>query len=220
MNKFMHAWKQIYQDVNEFCNDYDMPNRSRIKVFIEEMEYISLYVHNVLPLNYNEQSIYLDDKSMSKYTIFFNKHNSLPVARKKWYDYISEDYSFFWDIFSQIVNCCTLSDIEIIKLQDIYEIVYFINPQGIRTILENPEPYQIVDFVYQKFLKIKNWVTSRHYSYYTWIIYVWKKLSHHFPSINSSRDPQEIILSRWVPRLVPYKEFINYDHYSIDQKDT
>ena len=69
-------------------------------------------------------------------------------------------------------------------------------------------------------MKIKNWVISRCYSYYTWIIYGWKDLPYHFPSINSSRDPQEIILSRWVSRSVPYKDFINYDHYLIDQKGT
>ena len=42
-NNFTHAWKQIYQDVNEFCNDYGIPNRNRIKLFVKEMEYISLY---------------------------------------------------------------------------------------------------------------------------------------------------------------------------------
>ena len=88
---------------------------------------------------------------MSKYTIFFNKYGSLPVARKKWHDYISEDYNFFWDIFSQKVTYCKLSDVEITKLLDIYEIVYYINPKGICTVLENPESYQIVTFVYQSF---------------------------------------------------------------------
>ena len=59
------------------------------------MEYISLFVHNVLILNYNEQDIHPDDKSMSKHTIFFNKYDYLPVAQKKWHYYISEDYDFF-----------------------------------------------------------------------------------------------------------------------------
>ena len=111
-NNFTHAWKQIYQDVNEFCNDYGISNRNRIKLFIKEMEYISLYVHNVSPLHYNEQGIYPDDKSMSKHTIFLNKHDPLPVACKKRHDYISEDYNFFWDVFSQKVNICTLSEIK------------------------------------------------------------------------------------------------------------
>ena len=74
------------------------------------MEYIPLYVHDVLPLNYYQQKIYPDDKSMSKHTIFFSNHDPLPVARKKWHDYISEDYNFIWDVFSQKVNFCPLSN--------------------------------------------------------------------------------------------------------------
>ena len=116
----------------------------------------------------------LTTKAYPSTPFFLNKNDTLPVACKKWHDYISEDYNFFWDVFSQKINFCTKSYIEIIKLQDIYDIVYLINPQGIYTILENPESYQIVNFIYQKYLKVKNWITSRHYSYYTWIIYGWK----------------------------------------------
>ena len=28
-NNFLHAWKQIYKDVNEFCNEYIIPNENR-----------------------------------------------------------------------------------------------------------------------------------------------------------------------------------------------
>ena len=138
--------------MNEFCNDYGILNRNRNKLFIKEMEYISLYIHNVSPLNNNEQGIYPDDKSISKHTIFFNKYDPLPIACKKWHGYISEDYNFFWDAFSQKVNYCTLSYIKIIEPQDIYEIVYFINPaQSICAILEHLGSCQIVNFIYQKF---------------------------------------------------------------------
>ena len=217
-NNFTHVWKLMYKEVNEYCNDYGIPNENRIKLYIKELEYISLYIHDVLPVNYNEQGIYPFDKSISKHTNFFSRNDTLPVARKKWLDYISEDYNFFWDVYAQKINYRTLNDLDIVKLQDIYDIVYFINPQGIRTILENSHSYQIVNHIYQKFLKIKNWVPSRHYSYYTWIIYGWKELPHHFPSFNSSKDPREISLRKWVPRSVPYKQFISYDHYSINQK--
>ena len=52
-------------------------------------------------------------------------------------------------------------------------------------------------------------------SYYSWIIYGWKQIPSHFPSFNSSSDPQIVILSRWVSRSVTYKEYIDYDHYII-----
>ena len=53
-NNFSHAWKQVYQDVNEYCTEFGIPNDYRVKLFIKELEYLSLYVHDVLPINYQE----------------------------------------------------------------------------------------------------------------------------------------------------------------------
>ena len=128
------------------------------------MEYISLYIHHVLPLNYNEQGIHPNDSSISRYTKFFSKDDSLPVAHKKWHDYIIRDYEFFWDAYSHKINYHTLTDLEVVKLHDIYEIVSFINPEEICVILENNETNSLVDYIYQRFLKVKDWTTTRHYS--------------------------------------------------------
>ena len=136
---FLHTWKQIYKDVNKFCNEYRIPNENRITLFRKEMEYISLYTHDVLPLNYNKQGIHPNDCSISMYTNFFLKDGSLPVAHKKWHNYIAHDYKYFWDVYSHKINYCTLTDLEVVKLHDIYEIVYFINSKRIRVILENDE---------------------------------------------------------------------------------
>ena len=95
--------------------------------------------------------MYPEDTNISKHAMFFNKNDSLLVAYKTWYCCISEDYDFWGGIFSQKINFCTLSGLYIFKLQDIYEIVYFMNPQDIYKILENPKSYQIVNFFYQKF---------------------------------------------------------------------
>ena len=64
-NNLSHAWKQIYQDVNEYCTEYSIPNDYRVKLFIKELEYLSLYIHDILPINYQEQGIHLDDPSIS-----------------------------------------------------------------------------------------------------------------------------------------------------------
>ena len=133
-----------------------MESQMMIKLFIKKLEYISLYIHDALPVNYNEHGIYPNDTSISKYIRFFSRNDTLPVACMKWLDYILEDYIFFWDVYAQKTNYCTLNNLDIVKLQDINDIVYFINPQGIRTILENPHSYQIVNHIYQKILKIKN----------------------------------------------------------------
>ena len=81
-NNFTHAWKLIYKEVNDYCNEYGIPNENRIKLYIKELEYISLHIHDVLPVNYNEQGIYPNDTSISKHTRFFSRNDSLPVARK------------------------------------------------------------------------------------------------------------------------------------------
>ncbi len=218
-DNFIHICNQIYRDVNDYCNGYRIPNENRIKFFVKEMEYISLYIHDRILMNYNEQGIHPNDRSISQYTKFFSKDNSLPVARKKWHDYILCDYNYFWDVNSHKINFSTLLDLEIVKLQDIYVIVYFINPVGIWAILQNQETNSLINYIYQRFLKVKNEVTTRHYSYYSWMIYGWREIPSNFPSTNSSSAPWKVILSRWIPRSVPYKEYIQYDHYIIsDQK--
>ena len=171
-NNFAHAWKEIYTDVNDFCNEYRVPNNQRIKLFRKEMEYLSLYIHDVLPLNYNEQGIHPDDPSISRYTKFFSENDSLFVARKKWHDFILDDYNYFWDVYLYKINYRTLIDTDIVRLQDLYNIIYFINPDGIRTLLNTPNTHLIINNVYQRYLKIKNWVPTRHYTYYN-LVYLW-----------------------------------------------
>ena len=133
----------------------------------------------------------------------FSKNDRVLIARKKWHNYIVHDYVYFWDVYSQMINYCALIDLEIVKLQDIYAIVYFINPEGIGSILENNETNSLVNYIYQRFLKVKDWVTTRHNSYCSWIIYSWKEISLHFLSFNSSSDPKSVIVGRWVKKYVP-----------------
>ena len=120
------------------------------------MEYISLYIHDVLLLNYNEQGIHPNNSSISRYTKIFSKDDSLPVAHKKWHDYIFRDYEYFWGVYSHKINYRTLTDLEVVKLHDIFEIVYLINPEGIRVILENDDTNSLVNYIYQRFLKIQD----------------------------------------------------------------
>ena len=53
------------------------------------------------------------------------------------------------------INYRTLTDSEIVKLQDIYDIIYFINPNGIRTLLNTPDTHAIINYVYQRYIKLK-----------------------------------------------------------------
>ena len=88
---------------------------------------------------------------------------------------------------------------------------------GVSTLLNTADTHSIINYVYQRYLKIKNWVPSRHYSFYMWIIYGWKELPHHSPSHDSNHGGTNLILSRWVLRSTSYEDFMSYDHYEIDQ---
>ena len=49
---------------------------------------------------------------MSQYLIinyFFSRKDSINIARKKWHDYLGNDYKFFWDVYSNIVQITKLS---------------------------------------------------------------------------------------------------------------
>ena len=85
-------------------------------------------------------------------------------------------------------------------------------------ILNTPDTHAIINYVYQRYIKLKNWVSTRHYLYYVWLLYGWREIPHHFPCYNSGFYNDEMILSRWVPKFLSYKEFMNYDHYIIDQQ--
>ena len=161
IKKFLYTHGNRYIRIFfEFCNEY------RIPLFRKEMEYISMYIHDVLPLNYNEQGVRPNDQ------VAWLHFTSLKI--------------FLGYLFTQDKLLIAL---EIVKLQDIYEIVYFINLEGIHVILDKMKQIN-VKYIYQSFLKVKDWVNTRHYSYYSWIIYGWKEIPLEFPSFNSLSDPK------------------------------
>ena len=127
-NNMTHAWKQIYEDVNDYCDTFCIPYKNRKKLYIMEMQFLSLHMHDVMPEHYNEQGIYPYDKSISNYTLFFHEDDPISTARKKWLDFIIDDYILFWDVFSNKIKLSELDDQTIVKVHDVFEIVNFINP--------------------------------------------------------------------------------------------
>ena len=213
-----HAWKEIYTNVNEFCDSHGIPYKNRKRMYLREIEMISLFIHDCLPHNYAEQGIWAGDTSLSKYYNFFSPYNPLPIARKKWKDFIGDDYAYFWDSF--ISNDFeSLNDQDFVKLDDLFEIIKFINPEGIRLFLKNCEFYDKTIFVRKRAKVIKHWVLSRHKSYYAWIIFGWRTLEHSTPSYNSSENPNFPIPSRWIPKSLSYDDFIKKDLYKIYKRN-
>ena len=48
-NHFSHAWKQTYEQINDFCDAFCIPYKSRNKFYIKELEFLALYIHDILP---------------------------------------------------------------------------------------------------------------------------------------------------------------------------
>ena len=89
------------------------------------------------------------DASSSKYYNFFSPYDPLPIAHKKCKDFIGDNYAYFWDSF--ISNDFeSLNDQDFVKLDDLFEIIKFMTPEGIRLFLKNCEFYDKTIFVKKK----------------------------------------------------------------------
>ena len=63
--------------------------------------------------------IFPNDITISYHQLFFSPKDTINIARKKWYDYLGNDYKFFWDVYSNIIQITKLSIYNITKLNDI-----------------------------------------------------------------------------------------------------
>ena len=59
------------------------------------MEFRLLLLHDGLPKNYTKQGIFPNDVTVSYYQLSFSSKDSINSTRKKWYDYLGNDYKFF-----------------------------------------------------------------------------------------------------------------------------
>ena len=72
-------------------------------------------------------------------TIPFHLMIHFQLLVKKWKDFIGDDYAYFWGSFISNDFESSLNDQDFVKLDDLFEIIKFINPEGIRLLHENCE---------------------------------------------------------------------------------
>ncbi len=88
---------------------------------------VSLLMCGVLPSNYNEQGIWVDEESQGQYSQFF-KDKRVDSGRKKWQDLLGfATYKWFWDIYTNMISLTTLCDEEIVMMDDLFEIATLIH---------------------------------------------------------------------------------------------
>ena len=80
-----HSFKQLYEELHLIWDEYGIPYNKRKKLLLVEIEMVSLLMCDVLPSNYGEQGIWVDDESQGQYYQFF-KDKNVDSGRRKWLD--------------------------------------------------------------------------------------------------------------------------------------
>ena len=88
-NGMEHSFKDLYQKLNQLWDEYGIPYQKRRKLLLVEIEMVSLIMCDVLPSNYREQGIWVDDTSQGQYYLFFKDEN-VDSGRKKWLNLLNQ----------------------------------------------------------------------------------------------------------------------------------
>ena len=74
----------MYIKVNAQYNAIGIPFKKRLSLYLKEIKYLSLLLHDTLPSNYSKQGIAPGDISISSHQTFFSPKDSITIVRKKW----------------------------------------------------------------------------------------------------------------------------------------
>ena len=103
---------------------------------------------------------------MSSYSLFFSEDDSLSVAYKKWLDFLGDDYELFWNVFRKKISYNYLDNAEILKLHNIFDVIWFINPQGVQKLLSSLDGMRTYQQIHNKVSSIEYWTHSRSKIFY------------------------------------------------------
>ena len=76
-----NSFKKLYKELNMIWDEYGIPYKKRRKQLLVEIEIISLLMCDVVPCNYTEQGIWLNDESQGQYYVVF-KDKIIDIGRK------------------------------------------------------------------------------------------------------------------------------------------
>ena len=131
---------------------------------------------------------------------------------------MGQDYDYFWDVYSNEIDFDTLSNYDIVKLDDLLEIIWFMNPMGLQNVLQNLGGYNMMKMVWKRANFLQHWVPKRHGTFYTWIMFGWRQLPNNYPSYDSTPPPKKIELARWVPKAFSLESFTSKQLFHTDRK--
>ena len=132
-----NSFKELFSMLNEMWDIHSIPYNKRYNLLLVEIEMVSLLMCDILPCNYSEQGLWVNDPSQGKYYKFF-KDNNVETGQKKWYDLLGKStYDWFWNVYSNGKPIASLSDEEVVMISDIFDIIKFIHPTAINMLLND-----------------------------------------------------------------------------------
>ena len=75
-NNMTIGWNKLYKFLQEYWDTLGIPYKNRHKLMIIKLEFVSLLMCDVLPKNYKEQCIWVNDPSQGRYYKFFSNLNA------------------------------------------------------------------------------------------------------------------------------------------------
>ena len=75
---------------------------------------------------------------------------------------------------------------DIVILDDIFDIITFIHPSAVQFLLNNDTMLQKYMFIKEKASKRRFWVESRHHLFYIWHFFGYRALPEEYPSYDST----------------------------------
>ena len=83
LHRMDHSFKKLLEELHLMWDEYGIPYNKRKRLLLVEVEMVSLLMCDVLPYNYSEQGIWVNDKSQGQYYNFFR--NKMPIRQLKTY---------------------------------------------------------------------------------------------------------------------------------------
>ena len=81
-----HSFQELFEKLNYLWDEYGIPYNKRRKLLLVEIEMVSLIMCDVLPCNYSEQGIWVDDESQGQYYNFLKDKDAVLQVRLEYND--------------------------------------------------------------------------------------------------------------------------------------
>ena len=129
-------------------------------------------------------------------------------------------YDWFWKEYYNFISLATLNDMDIVILDNIFDIVTFIHPSAVQLLLNNCTILQKYMFIKEKASKRRFWVESRHHLFYIWYFFGYRALPEEYPSYDSTCMNEFHRATQWISNIMSLNDsFDKYQHFYLTNQE-